>query len=175
MSNRVRDEKRLSDEERKVKLVWGLRDVRARILDLARSLPEAAREQVFLGTWSIRDVLAHLAGWDETNLAATKEVLAGMLPSFYAHHNKDWASYNASLVAEYGRDDYDDLLRLVEATHNKLLAFIEDVPAEALWHYRGLKAKGWKVTAGRLLEVERQDEEEHYSQLREQFEDVLRR
>ena len=166
MSAKVESKKGRSAEERKAELIAGLRDVRERILVWVSSLPERKRAEIFLGTWSSRELLAHLAGWDETNLRAAKEILAGELPSFYEHYDKDWATYNARLVAEYRGHDDTDLLDLVRLTHENLLKFIEDLPASELWKDRGIRAKGWKVTIGRLLEVERKDEEEHLLQLK---------
>ena len=101
-----------------------------------------------------------------------QEILAGELPGFYAHYDRDWATYNAKLVTEYGRENFEELVRLLSKTHGRLLAALEDLPAEELWKDRGIRAKGWKVTIGRLLEVERDDEEKHYLQLKEFVETV---
>jgi hypothetical protein len=87
-------------------------------------------------------MLAHLAGWDDTNIEAAKELLVGELPTFYEHSDKDWASYNAKLVAEYRRDEYEDLFLSVRSTHSNLIALIEDLPAGDLWMDRGIRARG---------------------------------
>ncbi len=152
-------------ERKKDELIAGLAEVRERILATASSLSARQQDQIFLGSWSPRDLLAHLAGWDDTNLRAVKEILAGKLPSFYAHHDPDWATYNARLVAEYGRQDFEELLALLRETHGRLLGFLEDLPAGEFWQDRGIRVRGWRVTIGRLLEVEREDEEEHFAQL----------
>ena len=154
-------------EMRKSELISGMRDVRERILALASSLPENQQDEICVGKWSSREMLAHLAGWDETNIQATNEILAGNLPSFYKHSDKDWATYNAKLVSEYNRDQFEELLSLVRETHKNLLALISDLPANEIWEDRGIRARGWIVTIGRLLEVETEDEEEHYSQLKQ--------
>ncbi len=153
-------------DERKTELIAGLQDVRERILALASTLSESNQEAVYLGIWSSKELLAHLAGWDETNLSAAREVLAGQIPSFYEHHNKDWAAYNARLVSQYGRDSLAELVALVRETHGRLITFIQDLPASEFWNDRGIRAWGWKVTIGRLLEAERKDEEAHYGQLK---------
>jgi len=153
-------------DERKTELIAGLQDVRERILALASTLSESNQEAVYLGIWSSKELLAHLAGWDETNLSAAREVLTGQIPSFYEHHNKDWSAYNARLVSKYGRDSFAELVALVRETHGRLIAFIRDLPASELWNDSGIRARGWKVTIGRLLEAERKDEEAHYGQLK---------
>lgn len=166
MQDKNEVKKSSSHEERKDELIAGLRDVRERILTLAASLSENQRNEIYVGTWSSREMLAHLAGWDETNIRAASEILAGTLPSFFEQSDKDWATYNAKLVAEYNRDEFEDLVSLIKETHRNLLALIDDLPVSEIWKDRGIRAKGWKVTIGHLLEVEMEDEEEHYSQLK---------
>jgi hypothetical protein len=153
-------------EEKKDELISGLVDVRERILSTASSLSARELDRAFLGIWSAKDLLAHLAGWDDTNARAMEEILAGELPSFYAHYDKDWATYNSSLVAEYGREDFEEMVALLRETHGKLLDLLSEAPASELWRDRGIRSRGWKVTIGRLLEVEMEDEEEHLLQLK---------
>lgn len=154
-------------QAKKEKLIAGLADVRRRILDAASSLSPSQQDEVFLGIWSVKDLLAHLAGWDFTNMAAAKEILAGKLPSFYAYHDRDWQTYNASLVAQYKREDFRELLALVRDSHRRLMDLLESIPASELDRDRGLRFKGYKVTIWRLLQVEKDDEEEHYTQMRQ--------
>ena len=53
------------------------------LLTEVAALSRKERDTVFLGIWTVRDMLAHLAGWDYANLEAAKSILAGELPSFY--------------------------------------------------------------------------------------------
>jgi hypothetical protein len=154
-----------SVETRKADLISKLKGTRQKILDAAASLPAERASEKFLGSWSAMDLLAHLAGWDETNIQAGKEILRGELPSFYAEHDRDWATYNAKLVEEFGKETLEDQLALTRQTHKKLMDYVNELPAEDLWADRGIRARGWKVTIGRLLEAELSDEEEHYEQL----------
>jgi len=73
----------LSHEEKKARLLNSLLNVRGRILAKASKLSSDDEDEVFLGTWSIKDLLAHLAGWDVTNLEAARDILKGELPGFY--------------------------------------------------------------------------------------------
>jgi hypothetical protein len=151
--------------ERKSDMIDGLEDVRQRILALASEMDPAIRTEIYLGSWSVREMLAHLAGWDETNIQAADAILRGRLPGFYEFSDKDWASYNKMLVSEYTRDSFDELVALVRDSHLRLLKKVEGIEPEELWRDRGLRARGLKVTIGRLLEAELGDEEEHYLQL----------
>jgi len=100
-------------------------DTRTAILNEVMQLPPDARDMVFLGVWSVKDLIAHLIGWDFTNLAAAKDIQTGKLPEFYAHYDKNWKSYNAKLVAKYKRHDFDELLALayLQKSSKRILAF----------------------------------------------------
>lgn len=170
MDNSSRDSRSLSKKE---ELIEKLIDVRRRILDLAGTIPLDKQGEVFLGVWSAKELLAHLAGWDMTNIQAAKEVMTGKLPSFYTYIDKDWASYNAKLVADYGRADFSELIELVTETHRQLIVYLFGQPSAELWKDRGIRARGWKVTIGRLLEAELRDEEVHYQQLSKFVDSIL--
>src|SRR5512136_2582172 len=95
---------------RKEKALSDLVEARQNILAEASKLSKTRQNQVFLGIWSVMDLLAHLIGWDETNLQAARSVLKGQVPSFYKHENRDWQIYNAMLVKKYKRDSFNELL-----------------------------------------------------------------
>jgi len=156
---------RATAQQRRDRIIAELVQVRGSILDTAASLSPGAQDEVFLGVWSAKDLLAHLIGWDLTNLQAAKELLAGRLPSFYAHYDHDWRTYNARLVAEHRREDFAALLAAVEDSHRQLVAYLETVPAREFDRDMGQRFRGWKVTIARLLQVEISDEQVHHSQL----------
>ncbi|OGO15227.1 MAG: hypothetical protein A2Z14_08385 [Chloroflexi bacterium RBG_16_48_8] len=154
-----------SSDEKKERLLSGLVDVRGRILmESSRFSPDRI-EVRFVGTWAIKDLLAHLSGWDITNLEAAKEILEGKVPSFYAYHDRDWASYNASLVKEYKRKELRTQLSLLAETHEQLIHFLETIPVSELFKDKGIRNKGYKVILSTLLEVEKKDEETHLRQI----------
>ncbi len=147
-----------SAQAEKDALIRGLKNARRKILDEASLLSPVQQDEVFLGVWSVKDLLAHLAGWDDTNLKAVEEILAGQKPSFWEHYDRDWKSYNARLVAEYKRDDFAELLALVEESHRRLIDFLQRVAAEEY-------LKKTKIRS--LLRVEIRDEEKHQRQVQE--------
>jgi hypothetical protein len=99
----------------------GLQQTRHELLQAAQAVPLDGRNTVFLGTWSLCDLLAHLVGWNFANLQAIPEVLSGRIPSFYAYHDRDWVNYNAMLVAKYKCDSFEELLGRVQDSHNQLM------------------------------------------------------
>ncbi|HEC60845.1 MAG TPA: hypothetical protein ENI27_01170 [bacterium] len=86
---------------KKDEIISGLVEVRRKILEAASSLSPNQQNEVFLGVWSVKDLLAHLVGWDYINLEAVKEILAGQKPGFWEHYDRDSKSYNARLVEKY--------------------------------------------------------------------------
>jgi len=140
----------------KDEIIVGLVRARKAILDAAAALTPEAQDEVFLGVWSVKDLLAHLAGWDYTNLEAVQEILAGQKPSFWAHYDRNWQSYNAHLVAAYRRDDYTALVAVVEASHRALIGYLEAVPADEYVKRKQIAT---------LLRAETGDEEKHHRQV----------
>jgi hypothetical protein len=154
-------------EARKEAIILELIEARACILAAASGLPVEKQDEFFLGVWSVKDLLAHLVGWDYTNIEAAKEIQEGKLPSFYDQYDRGWRSYNAKLVKEYRREDFGELVSSVEESHRELVEYLRGVPAEEFDKDRGIRAGRWKVTIARLLEVEAKDEWEHCRQIKE--------
>lgn len=154
-------------QAKKDQLISGLVETRRRILNEACSLPSDKQDQAFLGVWSVKDLLAHLVGWDFTNMEAVKEILAGKVPSFYCYHDHDWKTYNAGLVAEYKREDFAELLSSVKNSHQNLIDYLGTIPAEEFDKDRGVRFKRYKVTIARLLQAELDDEKVHHQQIKE--------
>lgn len=140
----------------KEELIAALVEARQDLLAAVEALPAGWQDRVFLGTWSVRDLLAHLAGWDDTNREAVGAIVAGRQPDFWQYHDPDWATYNARLVADYRREDWAEMLATVAETHRALIAFLQSVPAEAY-------VKTTKI--GTLLSAEARDEAEHRRQV----------
>ena len=145
-------------QAKKDEIISGLVAARSRVLDSAISLPPQAQDEAFLGEWSVKDLLAHLVGWDYTNLTAVEEILAGQKPGFWACHDRDWQGYNAQLVAKHRRDDFSELVATAEQSHRELIDYLQTVQADQY-----LKRK----QIGSLLRAEAKDEEEHHRQIEE--------
>ena len=140
----------------KDRLIGGLVEARVNLLAAARALTPAQRETVFLGEWSVKDLLAHLAGWDRTYIVAVGEILAGQKPAFWGHYDRDWATFNARLVDEYGQGSFSDVLRAVEESQRALIAYLQSVPAEEFVKRKQIET---------LLRVDVKDGIEHRDQI----------
>lgn len=154
-------------QDKKNQIILSLSDARGQIIKATQQLPPDCEDEVFLGTWSIKDLITHLVGWDYTNLDAVKNILESKLPAFYEYYDRDWASYNARLISEYKLDRLIDLITSANASHRKLTDFLETVPAEQFTKDRGLRIRGYKVTIMGLMQVEVRDEMTHCRQIQE--------
>jgi hypothetical protein len=105
-----------------------LQRVRSELLTEAAALSRKERDTVFLGVWSVRDMLAHLAGWDFANLDAAKSIIKGRLPSFYAHYDRDWQTFNAMLVKKYRRDTFREQRALLKRSQQMLVNYLQTLP-----------------------------------------------
>jgi hypothetical protein len=148
-------------------LLLAIIETRTAVLQAASQLPPKAQDTAFLGVWSVKDLIAHLIGWDYANLAAAKDIQAGKLPEFYAHQDKDWKTFNAALVAKYKRDDFEELLVLERDSQGQLIEYLESIPAEVIEKDFGVRTvRNYKVTIARLLQAELKDGQEHLEQIR---------
>ena len=149
-------------------LLSAIIETRTALLQAASQLTHEEQNTVFLGVWSVADLIAHLIGWDFANLAAAKDIQAGKLPEFYAHEDKDWKTFNAELVAKYKRDDFEELSALSRDSQGQLIAYLESLPAEDFEKDFGVRTgRNYKVTIARLLQADIKDGQEHLKQIRE--------
>jgi C_GCAxxG_C_C family probable redox protein len=149
----------------KAEILCGLRQVRKEIIESIHCLPPQRQEQTFLGEWSLKDLLAHFAGWDYANREAIQALHEGRLPAFYAFYDKDWRSYNAQWVETYQNETSEALLKITEISQQALLDALVALPEPEFHQDFGVRFKGYKVTLARLLEAEMEDERTHFKQM----------
>jgi hypothetical protein len=153
---------------RKQEIVTGLIEARRHILDAISDLPSDKQDEVFLGTWSIKDLLAHLAGWDFTNIEAVTDIRAGQPPRVFQHWDPEWAVYNAELVRKYKHDNFIELLDSIQQSHAALIEFVQAVPDEDIEKDYGIRSPGGRnITVEWFLQFEIEDEGRHYQQIQE--------
>ena len=156
-------------EDKQKRILDELAAARKAILAAVVELPVGKQDQIFLGTWSVKDLLAHLVGWDHANLKAIGELRSGKLPGFYAYIGKDWASYNALLVSQYKCENFSELVAGANESHQRLVEAAWGVSAEDFDRDWQVRYKGYRVLISRLLQAEANDERVHLEQIRAFF------
>lgn len=154
-------------ESAKEEVISALAEARRSILEAAMALAPERREEVFLGSWSVMELLAHLVGWDVANAEAVQAILEGRMPPFYDHYDAGWKTFNAGLVARYRRDDFAGMVADVQESHRRLLAFLQTLPPEEFERDRGLRSGRHRVTIAYILRAEAGDERKHGRQVAE--------
>jgi len=142
-----------------------MQKVRSELLTEVATLSRKERDTIFLGIWTVRDMLAHLVGWDYANLEAAKSVLAGKLPAFYGYKDRDWQTYNAMLVKKYKNNNFRELRATVRRSQKKLVDYVQTIPPEYFNKDFGVRFRGYKVTIQRLLEADIKDVQIHHQQI----------
>jgi len=150
---------------KKEQVISELQKVRSNILTEVVALSTRQRNTVFLGIWSVKDLVAHLAGWDFTNMDAIKSVMAGKVPSFYKYHDHDWQTFNAILVEKYKSNTFRGLLATVKNSQMKLIELLQTIPPESFNKDFGVRFRRSKVTIQRLLEADIKDVQLHHRQI----------
>jgi hypothetical protein len=152
--------------DRKGEIIAGLIEIRKQIVDTVSGLSAEQQDEVFVGSWSCKDLLAHLAGWDYTNIDAVKDVRAGKTPRVFEHWEPNWVSYNAELIRKYKRDDFTELLAVIKESHQALIEYIRKIPSIDIERDFGIRSPdGTNITAEWFLQFEIEDEGRHYDQI----------
>ena len=80
------------------------------------------------GTWSVKDIIAHVAVWEEEALAHLPVVLAGKRPPRYSVTHGGINAFNAQTTQRHRSLALADVIRLRDDTHRRLVGFVQRVP-----------------------------------------------
>jgi hypothetical protein len=144
-------------------LAAGFNRTRAALIEAVESVPAGLREQPFVGSWDLKDVVAHTIGWDRTNVEALPDFAAGRLPAFFDAYDHDWAAVNAGLVARYRVEDWEALMRCLRdarVAFLEALAGLSDMDLDNAVPWRGRR-----VSLRGMLRAIARDEAEHVRQV----------
>lgn len=78
--------------------------------------------------WKIKEVLAHLAGWDEATTASVRSFLDKTRPEVVAHEGVD--VYNAKSVSTRGELPLEHIIREYKLERQKLLMALRELKEE---------------------------------------------
>jgi hypothetical protein len=78
--------------------------------------------------WTVREIIAHLSGWDDATIAFIRAIITGNEPATPAARGID--VYNAETVATREGLDYDHVYREYLETRRVLLEEIRQMPEE---------------------------------------------
>ena len=121
-------------------------------------LEEIDKNRKIYPLWTIREMLAHLSGWDDAVIAYIQSLMAGKTPATPAVRGMD--VYNAEPVSTREGLDYDHIYREYIETRIMLLNLLQEVPDEKVTE-RSILPWGEPGTLMDIIHIFGPHEEEH--------------
>jgi uncharacterized damage-inducible protein DinB len=111
------------DPLRAVNIWVALQDGRRQLLESLEGVDEpASRLPVPGGGWAVRDVLAHIASWDELHTGFLRAVLDGEREfEVVAGFDDDWAGWNGERVAEAASASFEELFDRLHQSRTEMV------------------------------------------------------
>lgn len=98
--------------------------------EMIKHLDEIDKNRKIYPLWTIREIIAHLSGWDDATIGFIRAIVAGEIPPTPAARGID--VYNAETVATREGLDYDHIYREYIETRKVLLDLIRAMPEEKI-------------------------------------------
>ena len=92
-----------------------------------KGLDETQMRQVWLGSWGVREIVAHATGWHQEMIPALERLGGGEAPYPDGAYD-DFNSWNARFVEARKGRSAADLLRELAASHRELLSLASRLP-----------------------------------------------
>jgi hypothetical protein len=84
------------------------------------------------GTWSVKDIIAHVTTWEAEALAHRPVILAGGKPPRYSVTHGGINAFNAQMTQRNREFPLAEALRRRDDTHRRLIELVRGLPEEAL-------------------------------------------
>jgi hypothetical protein len=108
-------------------LIQQLDEARQKLLAAVAQIP--AEHEIY-PHWKVKELLAHVTGWDDAAIASIQAVLGGEIPKTPAVRGLDY--YNAITVSEREALDMFHVSRECDVTREQFKTLIRQVPEERL-------------------------------------------
>ena len=109
-----------------------------------QGLNETQMTEVWLGTWSVRDIAAHIAGWHREMVPVLERLSRGERPLAPGVSYDDVDGWNERFAAARRGTAVADVLLELDETHEAFMKAAAAVPAE---RYQ-LGKTAWKIVDG---------------------------
>jgi hypothetical protein len=95
-----------------------------------QGLNEAQLSEVWLGTWAVRDIVAHIAGWHEEMGPALERMARGEKPIPEGVSYDDVDAWNERFASARRKTPVADVMLELDKTHEYFLRAAAGVPAD---------------------------------------------
>lgn len=145
-------------EHQKIALLDELADARREFVEQASRMDPPLRKVIFPDGWTVLDMLAQMAGWDDANRQAIDAIRSGKLPDFYEYAERGWVTLNSRFARDYKRGSLEELVEQARHTRQALVDALEAVPPEDLHRDFKVRFRRTRITIDRLLRAQVVDE-----------------
>ncbi len=119
--------------DRRQKLLNRLAKCWCEFADAYAGLPESELLMAgVIGSWSVKDIIAHVTTWEEEALKHLPLLLQGGIPKRYSVEYGGIDAFNAEVSARKKNLSLREVLRQHDEIHQRLVEFLEGVPEEHL-------------------------------------------
>jgi hypothetical protein len=102
----------------------------ARLKEALTGLSEAQMREVWCGTWSARDIAAHISGWHRELGPALERIAQGKRPVPEGVSYEDVDAWNDKLAGAKKAWTTADILKELDASHAYFIKAVASVPEE---------------------------------------------
>ena len=102
----------------------------AGLLDAVSGLSDEQLTRAWYGDWSVRDILAHVAGWHREEIAMLERMARGERPVPESADYTDDDAWNARFAARWRAASAGEVLAELKATKEAYLAAASRLPEE---------------------------------------------
>ena len=134
--------------------------------EVRKLLPDIDTKMEIYPGWTIKEMLAHLAGWDDATILALEAFVAHLPPALPAIKGLD--AYNAQTVEERAELNLEQIIREWELVREQLISVFGRLPAEMLGT-NVVAPWGPIVTVEQLINIMIEHEQEHAEVIRERL------
>ena len=138
----------LSGASAKERVLFELRRARAAVHAAIKGLTPASAEQPLTeGGWCAREVVLHLVTRDQARLRVMEAALRGAAPSWKGIADDAMDAVNAEAQGPLAHHGWEESVRLLEQTREKLLEAVESIPDEPAEAWSPEHPFGWMLHA----------------------------
>lgn len=115
--------------------------------DLVAGLSDEQMAEVWFGSWGVREILAHISGWQREMAAAAQRLARGERPTPEGVSYDDADAWNARFATGAAAQRGREALRQWEQAYGGYVAALEQVPDDRWGEGRAInriaQASGW--------------------------------
>ena len=118
-----------------------------------------------LKSWSSRDIVAHLIGWNRAIIRGSQQILKGELPYYDVDSGENYSKVNADFVRNYSSTDPQEMIKDLRGSADELSQFLKSLNEKDWSHDFGVKNKGLPITIQSSVNDLIEDYEHHTVQI----------